>query len=190
VSGEAGRQSAGPIALVLVAAVGENGVIGRNGGLPWRLKSDMQHFRKLTMGRPVVMGRKTYESIGKPLKERTNIAISRDPAYAAPGILVAPSLQAALAVARADALRRSADAIAIIGGAGIFRDTMSMADRLEITVVHACPEGDTFFPPIDAKVWQETARLRHPATPQDDAEVSFIIYERWRPTAHRAERAL
>ena len=177
-SGEASHWNARLIALILVAAVGENGVIGRNGALPWRLKSDMQHFRKLTTGRPVVMGRKTFESIGKPLKDRTNIVISRAPGYAAPGIIVVPSMAAALAAARADAHRRSADAIAVIGGAGIFRDTMPIADRLEITIVHASPEGDTFFPPIDAKAWQETARLRHPAAPQDDADVSFITYER------------
>ncbi len=172
------------IDLILVAAVGENGVIGRDGGLPWRLKSDMQHFRRLTLGRPVVMGRKTFESIGKPLKDRTNIVISRDPGYALSGIVVAPSLAAALTAARGDALRRSADAIAVIGGAGVFSDTMDAADRLEITVVHASPPGDTFFPPIDTKAWQETARMRHPAAPQDDADVSFITYERRQPKAN------
>lgn len=177
-SAERGYRGARPAELVLVAAVGENGVIGRNGALPWRLKSDMQHFRRLTVGRPVVMGRKTFESIGKPLKGRTNIVISRDPGYAGAGILVAPSLEAALAVGRGDAYRRSADAIAIIGGAGIFRDGLDMADRLEITIVHASPEGDTFFPAIDVQTWQETARVRHPAAPQDDADVSFITYKR------------
>lgn len=180
--GERPAKSARPM-IVLVAAVGENGAIGRDGALPWRLKSDMQHFRRLTMGRPVVMGRKTYESIGKPLAGRTNIVITRDPAYAALGILVAPSPEAALAAARGDALRRSADAIAVIGGAGIFRDSMETADRLEITLVHASPEGDTFFPAIDAKTWRETARVRHPAAPQDDADVSFITYERVRPSS-------
>ena len=130
--------------VILVAAVGENGVIGRDGALPWRLKSDMQHFRRLTIGRPVVMGRKTYESIGKPLKDRTNIVITRDPGYAAEGIVVANSLQAALEKARDDAQERAADAIAVIGGAGIFSDSLAIADRLEITLVHAAPAGDTF----------------------------------------------
>ena len=180
------RGDARPIALILVAAVGENGVIGRDGALPWRLKSDMQHFRKLTLGRPVVMGRKTFASIGKPLKHRTNIVVSRDPDFAAPGIVVAPNLEAALAAAGGDAQRRSADTIAVIGGAGIFRDVMDVADRLEITVVHASPEGDTFFPPIDAKVWRETARVRHPAAPQDDADVSFVSYERRQPKGNMA----
>jgi dihydrofolate reductase len=191
VSGERKRRErdADPM-IVLVAAVGENGVIGRDGALPWRLKSDMQHFRRLTIGRPVVMGRKTYESIGKPLKDRTNIVISRDPGYVASGIVVAPSLPAALAVARGDARRLSADAIAIIGGSGIFRDTLNLADRLEITIVHASPQGDTFFPAIDGKVWRETARVRHPAAPQDDADFSFITYEPIEARPVGRERAL
>jgi dihydrofolate reductase len=172
------RGAARQIALVLVAAVAENGVIGRDNALPWRLKSDMQHFRAVTMGKPVVMGRKTFISIGKPLKGRTNIVVSRTPGYAAPGIVVAPSLEAALAAARGDALRRSAEGIAVIGGAGIFAETMRLAHRLEITAVHAAPAGDTFFPPIDPAVWRETARVRHPAAPQDDAEFSLITYER------------
>jgi dihydrofolate reductase len=178
------------IALILVAAVAENGVIGKDGALPWRLRSDMQHFRATTGGKPVVMGRKTFVSIGKPLKGRTNIVISHNPDYSAPGIVVAPSLEAALAVARGDALRRSADAIAVVGGSGIFRDTMAAADRLEITVVHAAPAGDTFFPAIDPATWRETARMRHPAAPQDDADFSIVTYERLIPDAARAERAL
>ncbi|MEA2977613.1 MAG: dihydrofolate reductase [Alphaproteobacteria bacterium] len=168
----------GRVDLILVAAVAENGVIGRDNALPWRLKSDMQHFRAVTGGKPVVMGRKTFASIGKPLKDRTNIVVSRDPDYTAPGILVAGSLGTALAAARGDALRRSADAIAVIGGSGIFSETIGIADRLEITIVHAAPDGDTFFPAIDAKIWRETARVRHPAAPQDDADFSFITYVR------------
>jgi dihydrofolate reductase len=174
------------IDLILVAAVAENGVIGRDGTLPWRLKSDMQHFRAVTGGKPVVMGRKTYASIGKPLKGRTNIVISRNPDYAAPGIVVATTLEAALAVARGDALRRSAGAIAIIGGSAIFRDTMPSADRLEITIVHAKPTGDTLFPEIDPAIWHETARMRHPAAPQDDADFSMVTYERLAPAASAA----
>ncbi len=164
--------------VVLVAAVGENGVIGRDGALPWRLKSYMQHFRRLTIGRPVVMGRKTYDSIGKPLKERTNIVITRDPGFAAEGVVVANSLEAAMDMARKDALGRGADSIAIIGGAGIFSDCLATADRLEITLVHASPPGDTFFPPISKQLWLETARVRQEAAPGDDADVSFITYER------------
>jgi dihydrofolate reductase len=166
--------------VVLVAAVAENGVIGRGGTLPWRLKSDMQHFRRLTLGRPVVMGRKTYESIGRPLKDRTNIVISRDPGYAAEGIIVANSFEAAIDMARQDARQRAADTIAIIGGAGVFSDSLAIADRLEITLVHASPAGDTFFPPIDSGMWRETARVRQDAAPGDDADVTFITYQRLR----------
>jgi dihydrofolate reductase len=164
--------------VVLVAAVAENGVIGREGALPWRLKSDMQHFRRLTVGRPVVMGRKTYESIGKPLKDRTNIVISRDEGYAPGGVVVAHGLEAAMQLAHEDARKRGADSIAIIGGSGVFSEGLVLADRLEITLVHATPQGDTYFPPIDTKIWQETARLRQEAAPGDDADISFITYER------------
>lgn len=166
--------------VVLVAAVAENGVIGRGGTLPWRLKSDMQHFRRLTIGRPVVMGRKTYESIGKPLKDRTNIVITRDSGFAADGVVVANSLETAMDMAREDARQRDADSIAIIGGAGIFSDCLALADRLEITLVHAAPAGDTFFPSIDHTMWREIARVRQDAAPGDDADVSFITYERVR----------
>ena len=143
------------VKLVLVAAVADNGVIGQGGGLPWRLKSDMQHFRAVTMGKPVVMGRKTFLSIGKPLAGRTNIVVSRDPQFAAPGVLVAPSIEAALAAARGDALRRGADAIAVIGGADLYAQIMDRADRLAITHVHLHPEGDTMFPAIDPLQWHE-----------------------------------
>ena len=168
------------IAIVLVAAVADNGVIGRDNALPWHIRSDLQHFKRLTLNRPVVMGRKTYESIGKPLPGRTNIVISRDPAYAAEGIVVADSLDKAIEIAREDAKARGKDEIAVIGGSGIFAQSLSFADRLEITQVHARPDGDTFFPPIDTKIWRETARMRQEAAPQDDADMSFITYERVR----------
>jgi dihydrofolate reductase len=163
--------------IVIVAAVAENGVIGRGGTMPWRLKSDMRHFRALTLGRPVVMGRKTYLSLSiKPLPGRTNIVVSRDPGFTAPGVLVAPSLAAALQSARADALRRRADAVAVIGGADIYAQAMPFADRLEITVVRMSPEGDTRFPHIDPAIWQEAARTPHPAGSGDDAPYDFVSY--------------
>ena len=167
--------------IVLVAAVAENGVIGREGTLPWRLKSDMQHFRRLTLNRPVVMGRKTYESIGMPLKDRTNIVISRDPAYLPEGVVTADSLEKAMQLARRDAENRGSDSIAIIGGSGVFAETLAVADRLEITLVHAEPAGDTYFPAIDDKIWRQTRCVRQEAAPGDDADVSFITYERVRP---------
>jgi len=180
VSGMAGDAAgrAVPIALVLVAAVADNGVIGRAGGLPWRLKSDMQHFRALTAGKPVVMGRKTYQSIGRPLKDRTNIVISRDPAVAIAGVLVAGSLATALAAARGDALRRGCDAIMVIGGADIYAQTLAFADRLEMTQVHARPTGDALFPPIQPATWRAAARAEHQAGPDDEAGFTILTYER------------
>jgi dihydrofolate reductase len=163
--------------IVLIAAVADNGVIGRGGTMPWRLKSDLRHFRALTMDRPVVMGRKTYLSLSiKPLPRRTNIVVSRDPSFTAPGVLVASSFEAALQAARGDALRRGADAIMVIGGADIYAQAMPLAGRLEITQIRAVPEGDARFPPIDPAAWRETSRESHPAGPDDDAAHDFVTY--------------
>jgi len=164
--------------ILLLAAIAENGVIGRGNALPWRLKSDMQHFRALTMGKPVVMGRKTYLSIGKPLTGRTTIVVSRDHAFAAAGIVVAPSLDAALAAARGDALRRNADAIVIAGGAEIYAQALPLAARLAITHVHKRVDGDARFPAIDPNVWQETARTEQQPAAEDEAAFAFVTYER------------
>jgi dihydrofolate reductase len=171
--------------LVLVAAVAENGVIGQNGGLPWRLKSDLEHFRAVTLGKPVVMGRKTFRSIGRPLSGRTNIVVSRNPDLAAPGIVVAPGIAEALAVARGDALRRSADAIAVIGGAALYTDTIGSADRLVITRVHLQPQGDTAFPAIDPTLWREVSRRTHDPGPGDAAAFTVLVYARRTTHLHR-----
>jgi dihydrofolate reductase len=166
------------LALVLVAAVADNGVMGQGGGLPWRLKSDLRNFRAITMGKPVVMGRKTYLSIGKPLAGRTNIVVSRNRDFAAPGVIVAPGIEAALAVARGDALRRSADAVAVIGGAELYARMIGYADRLVITHVHLRPEGDTMFPAIDPRLWREVERSEHDRGPDDAAGFTVLVYER------------
>lgn len=166
------------VPIVLVAAVAENGIIGAGNAMPWRLKSDLAHFRALTMGKPVVMGRKTFESIGRPLSGRATIVVSRDPSFAAAGIVVAPSLAAALQAARADALRRSADAIIVAGGADIYTQAMPLAARLCITRVHAQPAGDAAFPAIDPQLWRETARSHLRAGPNDSADLDFVTYER------------
>jgi dihydrofolate reductase len=163
--------------IVLIAAVADNGVIGRGGAMPWRLKSDMRHFRSLTAGKPVVMGRKTWGSLAiRPLPGRTNIVVTRDRDFAAPGVLVAPTFEAALQAARGDALRRGSE-IMIIGGSEIYAQALPHAGRLEITQIHARPEGDTRFPPIDGG-WTEVARAAHPAGPDDDAPYDFITYRR------------
>ena len=166
------------IIVIIVAAVAENGVIGRGNALPWRLKSDMAHFRELTMGKPVVLGRKTYQSIGKPLVGRTTIVVSRDGSFNAPGIIVAPSLAVALQTARGDALRRNCNAIAVAGGADIFAQALPLATRLFITEVHNGIVGDTRFPQIDPKVWRESARSEHEPGPQDDAAFALVTYDR------------
>lgn len=164
--------------IVLIAAIGENNVIGRNGQLPWRLKSDLAHFRALTVGKPVVMGRKTYESISKPLKDRTNIVLTRDAGWSAPGMVPAASMEAAFEIARKDAERRGVDGIMVIGGSDVFAATMPMADRLEITHVHASPQGDALFPSIDPTMWTEVSRVKHSAGPDDDADFSVVTYSR------------
>lgn len=167
------------VEIVLVAAIAENGVIGSAGGLPWRLKSDMQYFRRLTRGHPVVMGRKTYQSLSrKPLPGRTNIVVSRDVGFAAPGVVVAATYRRAIEAARADALRRGVAAVMVIGGADIFAQAMAEAARLEITWVHAQPQGDVLFPPIDPQMWQEVARTPYPAGPGDDAAFTILTYRR------------
>ena len=168
--------------IVLIAAVADNGVIGADNTIPWRLKSDMRRLKAMTVGRPVVMGRKTYVSLPRrPLPGRTNIVITRDAAFRAEGAVVTTSFGNAALVARGDALRRNVGEIAIIGGAEIYAQFMAAADRLEMTEVHIRPEGDTHFPPIDAALWQEIARQRHPAGPDDNAEFSYVTYRRRQP---------
>ena len=168
--------------IVLIVAVAENGVIGAGGAIPWRLKSDMQRLKALTLGRPVVMGRKTFESIPRrPLPGRTNIVVTRDAAYRAAGAVVTTSFADARAIATGDALRRFATEIAIIGGAEIYAQWMESADRLEITEVHARPGGDTRFAAIAASEWEEVARVRNPAGPDDSADFSYVTFRRRSP---------
>jgi dihydrofolate reductase len=164
--------------VIIVAAVAENGTIGRDNALPWRLKSDMAHFRALTIGKPVVLGRKTFASIGKPLAGRTTIVISRDQNFSAPGIVVAPNLESALATARGDALRRNASAIIVAGGADIYAQALPLATRLVITEVRKRVDGDARFPAIDSKLWREITRSEQKAGPEDEAELAFVTYQR------------
>jgi dihydrofolate reductase len=163
---------------VLIVAVAENGVIGAGGTIPWRLKTDLRRFKTLTLGKPVVMGRKTFVSLRRPLPGRTNIVVTRDANFRSSGAVVTTSLTAARAVATGDALRRLATEIAVIGGAEIYAQWMDYADRLEITEVHARPAGDTYFAAIDAAKWEEVARVRNSAGPDDSADFSFVTYRR------------
>jgi dihydrofolate reductase len=166
--------------IVLIVAVAENGVIGASGAMPWRLKSDMARFKALTTGRPVVMGRKTFVSIGRPLPGRTNIVVTRDVGFRADSVVVTNSFADARAIATGDALRRFATEIAVIGGAEIYAQWMDSADRLEITEVHARPDGDTRFPPVDPAAWEEVARVRNPAGSLDSADFSYVTFRRRR----------
>jgi dihydrofolate reductase len=166
--------------IVLIVAVADNGVIGADGAIPWRLKSDMQRLKALTIGKPVVMGRKTFMSLRRPLVSRTNIVITRDKEFRRPGIIVTTSFTDARAVALGDALRRSVAEIAVIGGAEIYAQSIDVADRLEVTEVHVRPSGDTHFAAIDPAKWQEVARVQNPAGPDDSAPFSYVTYRRRR----------
>jgi dihydrofolate reductase len=164
--------------IVLIVAVADNGVIGAKGAIPWRLKSDMRRLKAMTMGKPVVMGRKTFVSLRRPLPGRTNIVVTRNRHFRAGGAVVANALADARAVALGDALRRSVTEIAVIGGAEVYAQWMDVADRLEVTEVHVRPEGDTHFAAIDAAQWQEISRVRNPAGPDDSAAFSYVTYRR------------
>jgi dihydrofolate reductase len=164
--------------IVIIAAVAENNAIGKEGKLPWHLKSDLRHFRALTLDKPVIMGRKTFESIGKRLDRRTNIVITRDPKFSADGVETVSTFGTALDLARKDAERRGVDEIMVIGGSRVFSEAMPMADRLEITHVHAAPEGDVYFPAIDPKHWREDKHEDREAAQGDDAPFTVATYVR------------
>lgn len=157
--------------LTFVVAMAANRVIGRDGDLPWRLPADLAHFRRLTVGKPVVMGRKVYDSIGKPLPERHNIVLTRNPAFLAPGCVVVHSPQAALEAAG------DAPDIMVIGGEEIYRLYLSQVGRVELTVVHAEIAGDTFFPDLPG-TWTETARRERAADDRNPHDLSFLTLDR------------
>ncbi|WP_406854285.1 dihydrofolate reductase [Alsobacter sp. KACC 23698] len=164
--------------LVSIVAAAENGVIGRDNGLIWRIKTDLRRFRALTLGRPLVMGRKTFESIGKPLPGRESIVVTRDPGFAAPGAHVAHSLDEALRLAQEIGARSQADSVVIGGGAQIYAETMDLVDRIHLTLVKATPAGDASFPQIDSTRFREARREDHPAGPDDEFAFSFIDFVR------------
>ena len=166
------------IPLVLVAAIARNGVIGANGGLPWRLSSDLKRFKALTWGKPLVMGRKTFESIGRALPGRETIVVTRDPAFAPSGVLVAHNLDAALDLAAKRARAMGTDEIIIAGGGEIYAQTIARARRLFVTEVALDAEGEARFPPIDPLEWREISRETGERGPRDDADFAFVEYER------------
>jgi dihydrofolate reductase len=177
----------------VIVAVSDGGVIGRAGALPWRLSADLRRFRRLTSGHAIVMGRKTYESIGRPLPDRTSIVVTRNAEYRPPGVQVAASLPAALELAaaaeRAAAARRLSSGEAssasdeeafVIGGGELYRHAMPLADRLYLTLVHANVEGDVFFPPVDPAQWDPIERSDHGADEKNAFAYSFLRYNRRR----------
>jgi dihydrofolate reductase len=165
------------LSLSLIAAVAENGVIGAGGGLPWRLSTDMRRFKKLTLGKPVIMGRRTADSLGQPLADRTNIVItSKDLTIA--GFLRVTSFDEALEVA-ADAIgAMGGDEIMVIGGGSVYAAAIGRADRLYITHVRAAVDGDTWFPAIDPAVWRPASEEDVPAGDRDTYATRFVVYER------------
>ncbi len=164
--------------LVAVVAVADNGVIGKDGQVPWKMGSDMRHFRHLTMNHPVIMGRRTWESLKQPLVGRDNIVVSRKADYVAEGGHAVTSLETARHIAEEFAKMRGVAEAMVIGGAEIYAQLLPETARLHVTEVHASPEGDTYFPAIDPKLWREVERVRHPAGRKDEFDYSFVTYER------------
>ncbi len=156
----------------LVAAVAENRVIGRAGGLPWRLPDDLKFFKQLTTGHTVIMGRKTFDEVKRPLPNRRNVVISRDPSFRPDGVTVVPSLEEALALGATE------DEVFVIGGGEIYRLALPGADRLYLTVVHASVEGDTYFPDFDRTAWTLDDEVFHPADERHPMSFSFRTYSR------------
>lgn len=165
--------TAGPIARA------RNGVIGRGGGLPWRLKSDLAIFRAVTLGKPVIMGRKTWESLPRrPLRGRTNIVLSTDPAFDADGAVVCSDFSEAVQIGREQARDEGAEEVCVIGGASLFELALPRARRLYLTEVEGEPEGDVIVPPIDESQWREVRREHHPASDLDEYPFTFRVLER------------
>ncbi len=159
--------------ISLIAAMADNRVIGIENRLPWKLPGDMKWFRRHTLGKPVIMGRKTWESFGaKPLPERTNIVITRDPDYAAPGAMVAHDIDAALTAAG------EVDEVMVIGGENIYRQVLPRADRLYLTRVHCEPEGDAWFPDYDESAWRVVERIDNWADEKNPFDYTFLILEK------------
>lgn len=161
-----------------VVAVASNGVIGRNNALPWRIPKDLKFFKQATMGKPVIMGRRTYDSIGKPLPGRANIVVTRNPDYQPEGVKVVHSLTQAVKLAESIGAADGVRECAIIGGAEIFREALPITDRIYLTEVHANVEGDVYFPEYDKSEWEEVSRENFEAEPPNPYDYSFVVLER------------
>ncbi len=164
--------------ISFIVAVARGGVIGHQGGLPWRLSADLRYFKRTTMGRPLVMGRKTWDSIGRPLPGRENLVVSRQPDFAPLGVRVIHDLDEALALARRIAEADGVDEIMVIGGAQIFDALRPRADRIYLTEIHAPIPGDVFFAPPDPARWSETSRSERLTDTRSGLDYTFVVYER------------
>jgi len=165
--------------LAAVVAIAENGVIGLGNGLPWHISSDLKRFRALTLGKPVIMGRKTFASLGRVLPGRETIVVTRDSTFVPPpSVFVAADIEAALALGKARAEALSAEEIILAGGGEIFTALIDHLDRLYVTFVALSPPGDAFFPPIDWSKWEEVSREQHAPQTGDDAAFAFVDYVR------------
>ena len=163
------------LTIALIVAVAENGVIGRSGQLPWHLPDDLKRFKALTMGKAMLMGRRTFESIGRPLPGRTSLVLTHSANWTQPpGVLAVHSIDEALAEVR----RRGAGELAVIGGAEVFRLALPLARRIDLTRVHAQVEGDVHFPQIDPREWRETERVDHPPDARHAYAMTFSVLER------------
>ncbi|HEY1736124.1 MAG TPA: dihydrofolate reductase [Methylovirgula sp.] len=168
--------------LAIIVAIADNGVIGKASALPWHISSDLKRFRALTLGKPLIMGRKTFASIGRVLPGRETIVVSRDPEFRPPeGVYCAGSIDAALQLAVTRAAELKADEIMLTGGSDIFAALLPRVDSMYVTFVHAMPDGDVYFPPVDWSQWEEVRREDHPPQKGDDAAVSFVDFVK-RPT--------
>ena len=164
-----------PVAIVV--AVADNGVIGRGNALPWDLPDDLQHFKRTTMGRPIIMGRKTFESIGRPLPGRLNIILTRDDAWQAAGVSVATSMEQAIDIAEGQAMMDGADSVMVIGGAEVYRKALPFTSRVFLTRVHGKVHGDAFFDLGQIALWRELSRLEISAGERNSHDFSVIELE-------------
>ncbi|MDA0708114.1 MAG: type 3 dihydrofolate reductase [Proteobacteria bacterium] len=166
------------IKVSLIVAASENGTIGKDNNMPWKISSDLQYFKKVTMNKPIIMGRKTFQSIGIPLPGRVNIVITRDTNFTREGVITAHSIDMALDVAKSMAENKGVDEVMIIGGAQIYALFLPHADRLYLTRIHAQIEGDTYFPELKKSDWIEYSSIRHEAGEKDSHDYSFIVLDR------------
>lgn len=167
--------------LSLIVAVASNGVIGRDNGLPWHLPGDLKHFKSITMGKPIIMGRRTYESIGRALPGRTNIVLTRDDSFAGDGVERAHDLAQAMRIANENADPQNASEAMIIGGAGVYEAALAETSRIYLTEVHMEVDGDTYFPALNPEEWSETSREAITPGPKDMCDYSFVVLDRKRP---------